>query len=493
MKSTYTTLNRQATLVMFILLNGWAFFSIAQPANNSPYARYGLGNVTNGSNVRSSGIGNLSIAMREDSIPYLVNFQNPASYTSLGFTAFDIGVYGNFATISTSTEKQNVTKANLSYFAFGFPILRVRVKTKGDSIYNALRGEERLRAVRKRVFWGGAFGLREFSSINYSASESFNQPASIGGDTINYSYLFQGDGGVNQFFVGMGLSPVRNLSIGINASYLFGRLNRIQRLEVSEENYFNVKSERYTDVGGFYTDYGLQYSLLIKPDTVLRKDGTRKVRKHSHVLDFGATFAHPMKVRANSTLLGQTYTVSAFGEDIVRDTIILREIKGGNITMPWKYGFGVTWRMGEKWVFGAEHSQELWSTYRDVDGKNDSLTDAWKTALGVEFRPSVPYTNRGFWSYFGKMHYRIGGYYSMTQYEVNGTQLPDYGITLGFGFPLRRKRLPGNNQFIQSMINFAVEWGQRGTTQQSLLLENYWNFKLGFTLNDKWFIKRKYD
>ena len=501
MKFTYTTLNRPVIILMFILLNGWAFFSMAQPANNSPYARYGLGNMSNGANIRSAGIGNLSVAMREDSIPYLVNFQNPASYTSLGFTAFDIGVYGNYATISTSTEKQNVTKANLGYFAFGFPILRVRVKNKGDSIYESLKGEERLRAIKKRVFWGGAFGLREFSSVNYSASESFNQPVSLGADTINYSYLFQGDGGVNQFFVGIGLSPFKNFSVGMNASYLFGRLNRIQRLEISEENYFNVKSDRYTDVGGFYTDFGLQYSLEIKDDTLRQKDGTPKrdkegkirVRKTYHVLNFGGTFGPGMNVRANSTVLGQTYTLSAFGEDIVRDTIIFRETKGGSITMPWKYGLGVTWRMGEKWVFGAEHTQELWSTYRDAEGKNDSLADAWKTALGIEFRPSVPYTNRGFWSYFGKMHYRIGGYYAMTQYEINGTQLPDYGITLGFGFPLRRKRLPGNNEFIQSMINFAVEWGQRGTTDRSLLLENYWNFKLGFTLNDKWFIKRKYD
>lgn len=502
MKFTYTTLNRLIAIAMFILLNGWAFFSVAQPANNSPYARYGLGNLNNGVNVRSSGIGNLSIAMREDSIPYLVNFQNPASYTSLGFTAFDIGVYGNYATISTSTETQNVTRANLSYFAFGFPILRVRVKNKQDSAYKALKGEERLKAIKKRVFWGGAFGLREFSSINYSAGESFNQPVGgFGGDTINHSYLFQGDGGVNQFFIGLGLSPVKNLSIGVNASYLFGKLNRIQRLEIAEENYFNVKSERFTDVGGFYTDYGLQYSLEIKDDTLRtkdgkpkrRKDGSVKVRKSYHVLNFGATFAHPMNVRANSSVLGQTYTLSAFGEDIFRDTIIFREVKGGHITMPWKYGFGLTWRLGEKWLFGAEHSQELWSTFRDVDGKNDSLTDAWRTSIGIEFRPSVPYTSRGFWAYFGKIDYRLGGYYSMTQYEVNGTQLPDYGITLGFGFPLRRKRLPGNNQFIQSMINFAVEWGQRGTTQQSLLLENYWNFKLGFTLNDKWFIKRKYD
>lgn len=432
---------------MFILLSGWAFFSYAQPANNSPYARYGLGNMNNGANVRSSGVGGISIAMREDSIPYLVNFLNPASYTSLGFTAFDIGIYGNVATIRSSTQKQNVNRGNLSYFALGFPITK---------------------------WWGGAFGLREFSSINYSASEFIQGPDSLFGNT---TYKFQGDGGVNQVFIGIGLKPFKNFSLGINASYLFGRMNRIQRVEFSNENFFNVKSERFTDVGGFYVDYGLQYTLGLK--------------EGKHVLIFGSTFAHPMKVRANSTVLARTYTL-VLEEDNFRDTVKFTEVKDGSITTPWKYGFGLTWKKGDKWLFGVEHSQELWSGFKDAFGENDSLVDAWRTSVGIEFKPSVPYTNRGFFAYFGKMHYRLGGHYAMTQYKLNGIQLPEYGITLGFGFPLRRSRA-GTTKFLQSMINIAVEWGQRGTTDRNLLLENYWNFKLGFTLNDRWFIKRKYD
>ncbi|MCF8278643.1 MAG: hypothetical protein K9J17_18095 [Flavobacteriales bacterium] len=442
------------TLIVFVLC-GWSLSAVSQPANNSPYARYGLGNLNNGSNIRSSGIGGMSIAMREDSIPYLVNFQNPASYTSIGFTAFDVAVYGNIATISSATASQNVNRANLAYFAFGFPVTK---------------------------WWGGAFGLREFSSVNYSATDSnVDTTGAFGtdvGDEFKYDYKFQGNGGINQFFVGVGLKPFKNFSVGINASYLFGRINRIQRLEFSDANYFNVKTERYTDVGGFYVDYGLQYTLAVKGG----KD----------VLTFGSTFAHPMKVRANSTLLGRTYTLTTYGEDLHRDTVIYNVIKGGSITMPWKYGFGVSWKKGEKWLFGVEHSQELWSTYKDAYGKNDSLADAWKTSAGIEFKPSVPETNRGFFAYFGKMHYRIGGYYSMSQYKLKGVQLPQYGMTLGFGFPMRRIRA-GGNKYVQSMINFAVEWGQRGTTSRSLLLENYWNFKLGFTLNDRWFIKRKYE
>lgn len=463
---------------MFLLLSGWAFFSVAQPANNSPYARYGLGNLNNGVNVRSAGIGGTSIAIREDSIPFVVNFLNPASYTSIAFTAFDIGLYGNFATIKSNTQSQDVNRANLSYFAFGFPILQVRVRTRLDSV-----GENGKRkwvpTIHKRVFWSGAFGLREFSSVNYSATDSrIDNSGNFGGDTdFKYAYKHQGSGGVNQFFIGLGLAPLKNLSIGLNASYLFGRISRIQRLEFDETNYFNVKSERYTDVGGFYLDYGLQYTLNPKGG--------------KHVFTFGTTLAHPMKVSAKSTTLGTTYTLTTFGEDLPRDTMLHEIIKGGHITMPWKYGFGLTWKGGDKWLVGAEHSQQLWSEYRDVNGRNDSLADAWKTAIGIEFKPSVPETNRGFWAYFGKMHYRFGGHYGLSQFKLKGVQLPEYGITLGLGFPLRKKRA-GGNKYIQSMINLAVEWGQRGTTNQSLLLENYWNFKLGFTLNDRWFIKRKY-
>lgn len=454
MRFTYTILSSAVRSAVFFFLIGGALVATGQPSNNSPYARYGLGNLNNGVNVRSAGIGGLSIAMREDSIPFLVNFLNPASYTSVGFTAFDIGVYGNVATLSTSTASQNVNKANLSYFAFGFPVVS--------------------------KWWGGAFGLREFSSVNYSASESkFDTTGAFGQtDKFEYQYKFQGNGGVNQFFVGMGLRPFKNFSIGINASYLFGRLNRIQRLEFQENYYFNVKTERFTDVGGFYVDYGLQYVAPLK--------------KGQNVLIFGATFAHPMKVRANSTTLAQTYTLTSYGEDILRDTMIYNVIKGGYITMPWKYGFGLTYKVGTKWLIGAEAQQQLWSQYRDVNGKNDSLSDSWKTAVGLEYKPSVAETARGVWAYFGKMHYRFGGYYGISQYKLNGVQLPQYGITLGFGFPLRRTRA-GSDKYIQSMINFAVEWGQRGTTSNSLLLENFWNFKLGFTLNDRWFIKRKYD
>ena len=209
MKFTCTTLRRPLLSLTFILLSGWAFLSFAQPANNSPYARYGLGNLNNGANVRSAGVGGMSIAMREDSIPFLVNFLNPASYTSLGFTAFDIGLYGNFATISSSTRSQDVNRANLSYFAFGFPVLKVRMRTKLDSLdENGKR--VRVPSMQKRILWGGAFGLREFSSVNYAATDArIDDTGYFGCYThFRYAYKFQGNGGADHVVIRMCLSPV---------------------------------------------------------------------------------------------------------------------------------------------------------------------------------------------------------------------------------------------------------------------------------------------
>jgi len=43
------------------------------------------------------------------------------------------------------------------------------------------------------------------------------------------------------------------------------------------------------------------------------------------------------------------------------------------------------------------------------------------------------------------------------------------------------------------MINIGIELGIRGTTSDDLLEEKYFKISLGFTMNDKWFVKPKYD
>ena len=42
-------------------------------------------------------------------------------------------------------------------------------------------------------------------------------------------------------------------------------------------------------------------------------------------------------------------------------------------------------------------------------------------------------------------------------------------------------------------LGALAELGQRGTLQNNLVKENYVTFRLGFTLNDRWFQRYQYD
>ena len=72
-----------------------------------------------------------------------------------------------------------------------------------------------------------------------------------------------------------------------------------------------------------------------------------------------------------------------------------------------------------------------------------------------------------------------------SQYVVNGEQLKDNGITFGLGLPMKWS--------FPNSINLAFTAGKLGTTDNDLIQENYFKGAIGFTLNDRWFIKRKID
>ena len=43
------------------------------------------------------------------------------------------------------------------------------------------------------------------------------------------------------------------------------------------------------------------------------------------------------------------------------------------------------------------------------------------------------------------------------------------------------------------MVNIGLEIGQRGTTTNGLIKEQFFKATIGFTINDRWFAKPKVD
>jgi hypothetical protein len=92
-------------------------------------------------------------------------------------------------------------------------------------------------------------------------------------------------------------------------------------------------------------------------------------------------------------------------------------------------------------------------------------------------------------SYLALIDYRLGFIYEDTYLNINNVDIKRYAVTFGFGIPLPHDR--ASSAFYK--VNFSAEVGKRGTLEGGLVQENYVNLHLGFTLNDRWFQRFKFE
>lgn len=447
----------RAILAATFLLSIWAINVQAQiSGTTSPYSRYGLGDLQVNEFGRYAGMGGISYGVRDDDslqIPNYINFANPASYSALQYTAFEAGAKTNFTTSENSATSVKKRNTAFSYFAFAFPIRKWKA--------------------------GLSFGLRHYSHVGYQLADTVKH-AGIG--TFNYQY--DGEGGLNQFYFGASKtifsdSTAGTFAIGVNASYLFGALNNVRRVEPDTTTALSLRYTNTTNLGdlrklkNIYLDLGLQYQLPLSDKVSL---------------GIGAVFSPSTKIGGSQTKLAERYFQNAQGTEFIQDTAYYDKNTGDGITIPMSWGAGLTLSKKDKWLFGVDYKTQDWSKY-EAFGETDNLANSWKGAAGFEWIPNKNIISRK--SYLKRIAYRVGGYYSNTYLQLRGSQLNDYGITFGLGLPL--PKIAVGKEVTQSILNIAVELGQRGTVENSLIKESYVNLRLGFTLNDKWFNQRKYD
>ena len=89
-----------------------------------------------------------------------------------------------------------------------------------------------------------------------------------------------------------------------------------------------------------------------------------------------------------------------------------------------------------------------------------------------------------FGSFIKLLGYRTGIRYNSSLITVEGEDIQEIGMSFGLSLPLRKSF---------STLNFGLEFGRRGKDKNGLTQEDFLNFMFGITINDKWFIQRKYD
>ncbi len=426
-----STFPPKVRLFLLIIVLFTTTLSEAQIRIASPYSRFGIGDITGNTNAWNLSMGGIGIGISSSSH---INFSNPASYTGFDSTSFlfEGGFIGSQVKLTTNIQSSTRSYGSLGYLLFGIPITK---------------------------WWKSSIGLTPFSEVGYQIA-TFQTMQDVG----RVSRVYSGEGGINRFYWGNGFAITKNLSIGVNAAYLFGNMNREAMAIYPDSLFFaNVKVDNNITINSFYFTYGLQYRFNLK--------------KNSH-LTTGITFSPETRMKATTDMLAQTFFLSTSGSEYFKDTIAFINQINGRIVVPATVGAGFSFEKTDKWLAGADVKWQNWKRY-SAFGLSDSLVNSLAINAGIELLPDInSYSN-----YLKRIRYRFGGSYNNTYLTLRGQHIREYSVSLGLGLPLRNSK---------TALNLGLQFGTRGTTDAGLISETALRFVIGFTIYEKWFVKRKY-
>jgi hypothetical protein len=431
-------MNKQKTLRNLLLIS--LFFSAVSVNSQtriwSPYSRYGIGELNFSNSTYISSMGGTSFGFRN---PHTINFVNPASYSGIGSRSFlfDGGALFSPRILATEDASETTFFSSLSHITFAFPIT-----TK----------------------WGFSFGLVPYSSIGYkiNTSESID---SIG----NVNYTYEGWGGLNSFYAGTAYELFKGFSVGMNMNYYFGNIERKRIAIFDSTGFTNSRITNKINVSDIHLVAGLQYQIHLKNKTE---------EKPGYLITLGLSGGNTTLLNASQNILAVHFAgTNVFAA--AQDTILNIAGEKSEIEFPLHVGGGIYFEQEKRWMTGMDVEWQKWSDYTSF-GSNDSLTNSIRISAGGGFIPKAKANP----NMLNQTHILWGAHFYTNYIELKNTPLNQYGISFGFAMPIRSSN---------TTLQLSFEIGKTGTKENNLIEETYGKFKLGVSISEKWFYKRKYD
>ena len=404
----------------------------AQNTSISPYSGIGIGESKFDQNVVLSSMAGTSSTYVSE-LGSELNFQNPAANRNLVFTTFGVSFSSDLVNYRADNLNENRTNSYISELSLGFP-LSPKMKM--------------------------GIGFQPFSAVGYEVSRAYETLDPV--KTINYN----GDGGLSSLHSFVSYNVNKELSLGLRANYLFGTINKNQEVKVEDADLYSNYSTA-NKINGLQLTSGAVY--------------TKKLKKENTYLNLGATYTFGTKLNAEIEDFQSTYYYAS-NQQINVDTIYYNNGKASG-KLGSKATLGISLNKSLKYRLALEGQ---YSTASDFSFENQfyQLNNSYRIAAGGWIIPDI----NSYKSYFQRMTYRFGSYYEKGSISLNNEDINQIGITFGLGLPVGKK---GRQD--PSMLNLGFELGQRGTTKNSLIQENFANIKIGLNFNDIWFKKRKYN
>ncbi|PIE84422.1 MAG: hypothetical protein CSA07_01535 [Bacteroidia bacterium] len=398
----------------------------------SPYSRYGLGELVPRGSIKSFSMGGLTQGLRDG---HIINSSNPASYTRQDTMSFilDLGLIGGYQRFeSEDTSKEFLTGA-IHHVNMQFPVGR---------------------------YLGMAVGFEPVSQMGYDITRYETRPEVLS-EVGRIRYRHYGVGGLSQAFLGAAWAPLDQLSIGLNAGYIFGSVNRQQEMHVPNN--------------ALYAEADFDDRMVIKGvDLALGVQGT---------IPLGAPEAR------RELRLGATVQQAPWANVENRYEVTYRYInqqrylasnelrREGSLRLPLRMNFGALYA-DRRWEMGADVALQDWSNF-ELLGVNQGMTKGYAAHLGMQYTPDRSSQR----SYGARMRYRLGLHLEKRPIRPKDLAIYDMGLSAGLGFPYK---------YLGSMFHLGVRTGIIGTKDAGLAQGIYAHLLLGLSLNDIWFIRRRY-
>jgi len=416
-------------LLVILIFSCFSVFS--QTNTGSPYSLNELGEINFTGNVSYQSMGGIDSSI--DSIEFNIN--NPSSLAKIKTTNYLIGTFYKSSSISNSLLKENIKTSNINYIAIGIPLKN----------------------------FGFGFGVLPYSSVgfNLQTTEEYNDDNSIS------SRLFGAEGNINKAFLSVGIPFLKYFSIGASANYNFGKFN-YEKFNLMNGVNYGVFSNSSSEITGFTYNFSSNVLIPLKND-----------------ISLSLLFSLYPEGELDSYNIESLYTSNASSisleslGDFVDIDLDARGLENTKLPVPKKSIYSIGLEKKNSWFIGAQYENKLSSGFENVflDIRNVSYRDANSISFGGYFIPD----SSSLVSYWKRIKYRFGIKNDKKSIIVNNLPINQFSLNLGLGLPIAGL----------SKANLGLEIGKIGN--DDLIKENYFSLRLGLSLNDVWFIKRKYN
>jgi hypothetical protein len=329
-------------LIIFISLISLVQSVDGQRIVNSPLTRLAFGDIVGNDFYHSINAGPLSATFKRRN---QTNFANPASYGYIRSTIFEVGMSATNRSVIESGNRSDSWAGRLGYLSLAIPL---------QNDLNAILERE-----EKKVRWGIGFTLKPFSAVGYNIQNA----ATVDGSGEVLLRRFTGEGGAYTASFSNGVS-YKDLSIGANIGVIFGKssIERVFQLENDENSAVDIYEDE-TSYSGFTWDIGIQYDVVLQRE--IKADGSEG--QGIRFITLGAYGHSDWNVKGNSEIsLRNEFNSPISIFPVFRDTLLFNISDNGDITIPAKLGFGVSYTELDKWNAGVNIELNQWSKYKIV-------------------------------------------------------------------------------------------------------------------------------